>query len=142
MLPSGSPRRGAVAGWLPGRSRCWPCFRPAGAGLSALVAGGTALPPGWVADSHGNGPSRPRAGAVRRWFGGGERFGRHWLLARHRGRAVLVSTHGDARSCWMVMKLAAVHGHARMDLVMLLDPVATDVLSCWRDLAHRVEAPQ
>ena len=60
-----------------------------------------------------------------------ERFGRHWLLARHRGRAALVSTHGDARSCRMAKKLAAVHGHARLDWVMLLDPVATDVLSRW-----------
>ena len=71
-----------------------------------------------------------------------ERFGRHWLLARHRGRAALVSTHGDARSCRMAKKLAAVHGHARLDWVMLLDPVATDVLACWQALAHRVEAPQ
>ena len=71
-----------------------------------------------------------------------ERFGRHWLLARHRGRAALVSTHGDARSCRMAKRLAAVHGHARLDWVMLLDPVATDVLSCWQALAHRVDAPQ
>ena len=71
-----------------------------------------------------------------------ERFGRHWLLARHRGRAALVSTHGDARSCRMAKKLAAVHGHARLDWVLLLDPVATDVLACWQALAHRVEAPQ
>ena len=60
-----------------------------------------------------------------------ERFDRHWLLARHRGRAALVSTHGDARSCRMSKKLAAVHGHARLDWVLLLDPVATDVLACW-----------
>ena len=71
-----------------------------------------------------------------------ERFGRHWLHARHRGRAALVSTHGDARSCRMAKKLAAVHGHARLDWVMLLDPVATDVMACWQALAHRVEAPQ
>ena len=30
-----------------------------------------------------------------------ERFGRHLLLARHRWRAALVSTLGDARSCQM-----------------------------------------
>ena len=71
-----------------------------------------------------------------------ERFGRHWLLARHRGRAALVSTHGDVRSCRMAKRLAAVHGHARLDWVLLLDPVATNVLSCWQALAHRVEAPQ
>ena len=69
-----------------------------------------------------------------------EQFGRHWSLARHRGRAALVSTHGDARSCRMAKRLAAVHGHARLDLVVLLDPVATDVLACWQALANRVEA--
>ena len=71
-----------------------------------------------------------------------ERFGRHWLLARHRGRAALVSTHGDARSFRMAQRLAAVHGHVRLNWAMLLDPVATDVLPCWQELAHRVEAPQ
>ena len=71
-----------------------------------------------------------------------ERFGRHWLLARHRGRAALVTTHGDARSCRMAKRIAAVHGHARLDWAMLLDPVASDVLPCWQALAHRVEAPQ
>ena len=59
-----------------------------------------------------------------------EQFGRPWLLARHRGRAALVSTHGDARSCPMAKRLAAVNGHARLDWVMLLDSVAKDVLSC------------
>jgi competence protein ComEC len=71
-----------------------------------------------------------------------ERFGRHWLLARHRGRAALVSTHCDARSCLMAQRIATVHGHARLDWLMLLDPVATEVLPCWQALAHRVEAPQ
>ena len=71
-----------------------------------------------------------------------EQFGRHWLLARHRGRDAVVSTHGDARSCRMAKRLAAVHGHARLDWVMLLDPVAKDVMACWQALAHRVEAPQ
>ena len=66
----------------------------------------------------------------------------HWLLARHRGRAALVSTHGDGQSCRMAQRLAAVHGHSRLDWVMLLDPVATDVLPCWQGLAHRVEASQ
>ena len=42
----------------------------------------------------------------------------------------------------MAKKLAAVHGHARLDWVLLLDPVAKDVLACWQALAHRVEAPQ
>lgn len=38
--------------------------------------------------------------------------------------------------------MAAVHCHARLDWVMLLDPVATDALPCWQAVAHRVEAPQ
>ena len=71
-----------------------------------------------------------------------ERFGCHWLLARHLGRAALVSTHGDARSCRIAQRLAAAHSHAHLDWVMLLDPVATDVLLCWQVLAHRVEADQ
>ena len=42
----------------------------------------------------------------------------------------------------MAQQLAAVHGHARLDWVMVLDPVATEVLPCWQGLAHHVEAPQ
>ena len=42
----------------------------------------------------------------------------------------------------MAKRIAAVHGHARLDWALLLDPVATDVLACWQALAHRVEAPQ
>ena len=71
-----------------------------------------------------------------------ERFGRHWLLARHRGHAVLVSTHGDARNRRIEQRLAAAHGHDRLDWVLLQDPVATDVLPCWQSLAHRVEVHQ
>ncbi|WP_253912486.1 hypothetical protein [Synechococcus sp. KORDI-52] len=71
-----------------------------------------------------------------------ERFGRHWLLARHRGRAALVSTHGDGQACRMAQRLAAVHGHPRLDWVMLLDPVAPDVLPCWKPLAGHVQAAQ
>ena len=59
-----------------------------------------------------------------------EHFGRHWLLARHRGRAALVSTHGDARSCRMAQRMAVVHGHARLDWVVLLDPVAAERAHC------------
>ena len=102
---------------------------PAGNGLAALVAGGRALSPLLVVD--------PLAtallvhGLVQ--LGDGlvmvERFDRHWLLGRHRWRTALVSIHGDARSCGMAKKLAAVHGHTRLDWVLLLDPVATDVLA-------------
>ena len=56
---------------------------------------------------------------------------------------MLVGSTGEPScSCRMAKKLAAVHGHARLDWVLLLDPVATDVLACWQALAHRVEAPQ
>ena len=42
----------------------------------------------------------------------------------------------------MAQRIAAVHGHHRLDWVVLLDPVASDVLPCWQGLAHHVEAPQ
>ena len=58
------------------------------------------------------------------------------------GLAALVSTRGDACSCRMAKRLAAVHGHARLDCVLLLDPVATDVLPFWQALVHCVEASQ
>ena len=56
---------------------------------------------------------------------------------------MLVGSTGEPScSCRMAKKLAAVQGHARLDWVLLLDPVATDVLGCWQALAHRVEVPQ
>ena len=120
----------------------------AGGGLVALDAGGRTLPTALVAATHGNLPTRPLLGSQ---FGDGlvavERFGRHRLFARHRGRAALVSTNGDARSCRIAQRLAAAHGHARLDWVMLLDPVATDVLLCWKcwrtalRLTSRAEPP-
>jgi len=69
------------------------------------------------------------------------RSGRHWLLARHRGRAALVGTAADAASCRVASRLADVHGHTRLDWVMLLDPVAPETLDCWRSLAGHVAAP-
>ena len=65
---------------------------------------------------------------------------RQWLLARHRGRAVLVSTHGDGRSCWQARRLSEAFAHARLDWAMVLDPVASEAASCWRNLAHTVLA--
>ena len=35
-----------------------------------------------------------------------------------------------------------MHGHDHLDWLMLLDPMATEVLSCWEALAHRVDVPQ
>ena len=65
-----------------------------------------------------------------------DRFDRHWLLARHCWRFALVSTHGDVLSCRMAKRFAAVHGLACLDLELLLDPVAKDVLACSLALAH------
>jgi len=70
-----------------------------------------------------------------------ERGRQHWLLARHQGRAALVSMSAGASSCRMARRLADVHGHGRLDWVMLLDPVASEVMACWQGLAHRVVAP-
>ena len=44
-------------------------------------------------------------------------------LARHRGRAALVSTNLDTRSCCVAKQLAHAHGHRRLDWIVLLDPV-------------------
>ena len=69
------------------------------------------------------------------------RFGRHWLLARHRGRAALVSTHADPQSCRVAKQLAHSHGHRRLDWIVLLDPVASEAMGCWTLLAEHVQAP-
>ena len=70
-----------------------------------------------------------------------QRGRQHWLLARHQGRAALVSTSADASSCRMARRLADAHGHGRLDWVMLFDPVATEAMACWEGLGHRVVAP-
>jgi competence protein ComEC len=69
------------------------------------------------------------------------RFGRHWLLARHRGRAALVSTHADPQSCRVAKQLAHAHGHRRLDWIVLLDPVASEAMGCWTLMAEHVQAP-
>ena len=71
-----------------------------------------------------------------------QRFDNHWLLARHRGRGALISTASDAHACRMARRLSEAHGHARLDWVMVLDPVATDAQACWRTLARWVQSPQ
>ena len=65
----------------------------------------------------------------------------HLLLARHQGRAALVSMSAAASSCRMAFRLANVHGHGRLDWVMLLDSVASEAMACWQALGHRVVAP-
>ena len=69
------------------------------------------------------------------------RFGRHWLLARHRGRAALVSTHADPQSCRVAKQLAHAYGHRRLDWIVLLDPVASEAMGCWLLMAEHVQAP-
>ena len=66
------------------------------------------------------------------------RHGRHWVLARHQGRAVMVSRGSDAQSCRMARRLATFHGHDRLDWVVLLDQSLGDARSCWQSLAHHV----
>ena len=69
--------------------------------------------------------------------------GQHrWLLARHHGRAAMVSRYADPRSCQMAAKLAAAHGHARLDWILLLDPAVGDGMSCWRKLGNTVASSQ
>ena len=65
------------------------------------------------------------------WLLGAERCCRRWSLLPM-----------AVRSCQVAQRLTAVHGHARLDWAMILDSVATDVLPCWQELAHRVEASQ
>jgi len=67
-------------------------------------------------------------------------WGRHWVLARHQGRAALVSSHGDGLSCALARRLSEAHGHRRLDWVAVLDPVASSQQRCWRSLARTVLA--
>ena len=70
------------------------------------------------------------------------RHGRHWLLARHRGRAALVVSHADKSSCRMARRLMDGYGHQRLDWLLLLDPVPSAGVSCWQGLARHVSAMQ
>ncbi|WP_413430426.1 ComEC/Rec2 family competence protein [Synechococcus sp. Cu2B8-bc1011] len=70
---------------------------------------------------------------VRQW-------GRQWLLARHQGRAALISSHGDLLSCQLAQQLGHGYGHPRLDWVVVMDPVASDHSRCWTELAHTVRA--
>jgi competence protein ComEC len=66
--------------------------------------------------------------------------GRDLLLARHRGRAALVSTRADGFSCRQAGQLAQGLGVARFDWALLLDPVAGADPDCWSRQAARVVA--
>ncbi|MCT0207508.1 ComEC/Rec2 family competence protein [Synechococcus sp. CS-1332] len=65
---------------------------------------------------------------------------RDLLLARHRGRAALVSTRADGFSCRQAGQLAQGLGVARFDWALLLDPVAAVDPACWSNQAGRVVA--
>lgn len=57
---------------------------------------------------------------------------RDLLIARHRGRAALVSTGADPFSCRQARRLADGVGVDRYDWVLLLDPVAATDPTCWQ----------
>ncbi len=65
---------------------------------------------------------------------------RDLLLARHHGRAALVSSRGDGLACRQVGQLAEGLGVPRLDWLLLLDPVAPADPACWQRRAGRVLA--
>ena len=67
---------------------------------------------------------------------------RDLLLARHGGRAALVSGLADGLSCSRASRLAAGLGVQRYDWILLLDPVASERPACWRALSPTVLAQQ
>ena len=56
------------------------------------------------------------------------------LVARHGGRAALVSTGADSRLCRQAAELALGLGVQRYDWVVVLDPVAAETPQCWQGL--------
>jgi len=62
------------------------------------------------------------------------------VLARHQGRAALVSTAADGWSCSQVGRLAQGLGVQRLDWALLLDPLAPQDPACWQRLAGVVLA--
>lgn len=57
------------------------------------------------------------------------------LVARHHGRAALVSTSADGRLCRQASQLALGLGVQRYDWAVVLDPVASDSPACWQALS-------
>ena len=62
------------------------------------------------------------------------------LVARHQGRAVLVSSSGDGFSCSQASQLARGLGVQRYDWALLLDPLAPEQPNCWQGQAGLVMA--
>ena len=71
-----------------------------------------------------------------------EQWGRQWLVLRHRGRAAMVSSHGDGLSCQMATRLSHGLGHQRLDWIAVLDPVGIVQEGCWTSLAHTLQVQQ
>ncbi len=65
---------------------------------------------------------------------------RDLLVARHRGRAVLVSGRADGLSCAMAAQLGLGLGVSRFDWALLLDPLPPDPPGCWQQQAGLVLA--
>jgi len=62
------------------------------------------------------------------------------LVARHRGRAALVSSSADGFSCGQASQLARGLGVQRYDWALLLDPLAPEQPACWQGQAGLVLA--
>jgi competence protein ComEC len=62
------------------------------------------------------------------------------LVARHRGRAALVSNSADGFSCSVASQLARGLGVQRYDWALLLDPLAPEQPACWQGQAGLVLA--
>jgi acetyl esterase/lipase len=78
-----------------------------------------------------------------RYTASGHSAGAHLIaaaLARHRGRAALVSTRADGYSCRQAQQLATGLGIKGYDWALLLDPIASDAPDCWRQQAGLVLA--
>ena len=71
-----------------------------------------------------------------------EQWGRQWLVLRHRGRAAMLSSHGDDLSCRIATRLGHGLGHQRLDWIAVLDPVGIDQQVCWNALAHTLQVEQ
>ena len=62
------------------------------------------------------------------------------LLARHQGRAALISTSAQEFSCGQAARLSQGLGVQRFDWVLLLDPLAPEQPRCWQRLSPLVLA--
>jgi competence protein ComEC len=67
---------------------------------------------------------------------------RQWLVARHAGRAALISRRADGFSCTRAAQLAVGLGVSRYDWVLLLDPLPPEQPDCWSALTPTLLAGQ